>query len=146
MSWPMESPVLQNFWIGTDFTKLLSSLPTPNEAAKALIEAQLKNIHALEAANQHAIEAFHAVFACQNEILHSSMAEIAKALSEAPPKDAAEALDKQRDMALATTERTLDSLREISEIIAGASEQAREKISHRIQEGLDELHAIGRKK
>ncbi|MBI3445302.1 MAG: TIGR01841 family phasin [Magnetospirillum sp.] len=138
--------MLQNFWIGTDFTKLLTSLPAPNEAAKALIDGQLKNIRALEAANQHAIEAFHAVFTCQNEILHASMAEIAKALTEAPPKDASEALGKQRAIAMVTTERTLDSLREISEIIASASEQARDKLSHRIQEALDELHAMGGKK
>jgi hypothetical protein len=60
--------VLQNFWIGTDFAKLLSSLPVPNDGVKAMLESQARSLAALEEANQHAIDAFHAVFKRQNEI------------------------------------------------------------------------------
>lgn len=112
--------MLQNFWIGTDFAKLLSSLPVSNEAVKTMLEGRLNSLKALEEANQHAIDAFHAAFIRQNEILHAAMRDAAAALGAAP----ADALARQTEITLTAAESTLDNLRRMSERIAKAAEKA----------------------
>ena len=138
--------MLQNFWIGTDFAKLLSSLPRPNDGMKSMLESQIKNIKALEEANQHAIEAFHAVFNRQNEILHAALAETAKALSSASGEGADSVLARQMEIARTATEHTLENLRQMSDRIASASEKATRLLNARVSENMEELKAItGRK-
>jgi len=129
--------VLQNFWIGTDFAKLLSSLPVSNGGVKTMLECQMKNLRALEEANQHAIDAFHAVFARQNEILHAAIEASAKAAS-APQS----ALSRQAEIARTATEHTLENLCRMSEMIAAASEKAAAVLNQRVQENIEELKAI----
>jgi phasin family protein len=129
--------VLQNFWIGTDFTKLLSSLPVSNHGVKAMLESQMKNIKALEEANQHAFDAFHAVFNRQNEILHAAIEDSAKAVS-----DPQSAFSKQAEIARTATEHTLENLRKMSEMLAAASEKAAAVLNQRAKENLEELKAI----
>lgn len=112
--------MLQNFWIGTDFAKLLSELPASNQAVKALVDGHLKGLKALEEANQHAINAFHAAFIRQNEILHAAMRDAAAVLSAAP----SDALSRQTEITLAAAESTLENLRRMSERMAEAAEKA----------------------
>lgn len=112
--------MLQNFWIGTDFTKLLSSLPVSNGAVKALVDGQMRGLKALEQANQHAIDAFHAAFTRQNEILHAALRDAAAALSHTP----ADALTRQAEISRAAAEETLENLRVMSERMAEAAEKA----------------------
>ncbi|WP_043743531.1 TIGR01841 family phasin [Paramagnetospirillum magneticum] len=131
--------MLQNFWIGTDFAKLLSSLPVSNDGVKAMLESQARNLAALEEANQHAIDAFHAVFKRQNEILHAAIQESAKLVS-APE----EAFSKQAEIARTATEHTLDNLRRMSEMLAAASEKAAAVLNQRVRENMEELKTISR--
>ena len=138
--------MLQNFWIGTDFAKLLSSLPVANEGMKSMLESQIKNIKALEEANQHAIEAFHAIFNRQNEILHSAMAETAKAMSSVSGESPETVFAKQMEIARTATEHTLENLRHMSDRIATASEKATRVLNSRMTENLEELKAITTKK
>ena len=138
--------MLQNFWIGTDFAKLLSSLPVANDGMKSMMESQIKNIKALEQANQHAIEAFHAVFNRQNEILHSALAETAKAMSAVSGEASDAVFAKQMEIARTATEHTLENLRQMSDRIASASEKASRVLNARVAENIEELKAItGRK-
>lgn len=127
--------MLQNFWIGTDFTKLLSALPVSNEAVKALVDNQLKSLKALEEANQHAIDAFHAAFLRQNEILHAAVRDAAEALTRAPGP----ALTRQAEISRTAAEDTLENLRRMSEMIAQATEKATRIVNRRIQEHLEEI-------
>lgn len=138
--------MLQNFWIGTDFAKLLSSLPVANDGVKSMLESQIKNIRALEEANQHAIEAFHAVFNRQNEILHAALAETAKVMSAMPDKGTETVFAKQMEIARTATEHTLDNLRQMSERIATASEKASRVLNARVTENMEELKAIAERK
>ena len=138
--------MLQNFWIGTDFATLLSSLPGANASVKSMMESQIKNIRALEEANQHAIEAFHAVFNRQNEILHSALAETAKAMSSVSGEASDSAFARQMEIARTATEHTLENLRQMSDRIASASEKASRVLNARVSENMEELKAItGRK-
>lgn len=129
--------MLQNFWIGTDFAKLLSSLPVSNESVKTILESQMKSLTALEEANQHAIDAFHAVFNRQNEILHAAIRESAELVSSPEA-----ALSKQAEIARTATEHTLENLRRMSEMLAAASEKAAAILNQRVKENLEELKTI----
>lgn len=134
--------MLQNFWIGTDFVKLMSSLPMNNAGMHSILESQIKNIRALEEANQHAIEAFHAVFNRQNQILHAALEATAKALSSAPAEGSESVLAKQVEIARTATEHTLENLRQMSDRIATASEKATQVLNARVAANIEELKAI----
>lgn len=119
--------MLQNFWIGTDFGKLLASAPMGNEAVKALLENQMKNIKALEEANQHAIDAFHSVFNRQNEILHGTIEEITRLALEG--KTGADAFAQHAAITMNATRQTLDNLSQMSEMVAQATRKATQAIN-----------------
>lgn len=129
--------MLQNFWIGTDFAKLLSSLPVSNESVKTMLESQMKNLAALEEANQHAIDAFHAVFNRQNEILHAAIRESAELVSTPEAT-----FSKQAEIARTATEHTLENLCRMSEMLADASEKAAAILNQRVKENMEELKTI----
>lgn len=138
--------MLQNFWIGTDFANLLTSLTGGHANVQALLESQRKNLKALEQANQHAIEAFHAIFTRQNEILHAALQETSNAMAGLASKDANEALARQTEIAMAATSRTLDNLREVSEMVAQASQKAGLVLNKRFTENLEEIKALSERK
>lgn len=132
--------MLQSFWIGTDFAKLLASLPLGNEAVKAVLVKQMANIKALEEANQHAIDAFHGVFNRQNEILHSSMEEITRLALDSGYSP--ETFAQQAAVAVTATQRTLENLRQMSETVAQASRQAQQALTV-LPQGEDTERAQG---
>lgn len=119
--------MLQNFWIGTDFHRLLSSLPLGNDVVKALLETQMQNIKALEEANQHAIDAFHGLFNRQNEILHTAVEEIIRMAMTGQVDE--NLLAKQASVTLNATQQTLENLRQTSEMVAQASDKARQALN-----------------
>jgi hypothetical protein len=130
--------MLQNFWIGTDFAKFMTSLPLGNEVVKALLDKQMLNIKALEEANQHAIDAFHGVFNRQNEILHSAMAEITRVTMTGAGDQ--NVLAKQAAVTMNATQQTLENLRQMSELVAQASQKAQQAISATLQGALQDPH------
>lgn len=134
--------MLQNFWVGTDFAKLLSELPFSNDKVTALLDTQMRNIQALEQANQHAIDAFHTVFNRQNQILHAAMVETAKAIADLPGSNPDTAATRQTEIARIATEHTLENLRQMSEAIASASELATKVLNQRMQDNIAELKEI----
>lgn len=136
--------MLQSFWIGMDFDKLLSSLPARNDAVKAMLESQMKNFKALDEANQHAIEAFHGLFTRQSEILHRTLAEMCNAMMTLPGQGGPDAFAQQTAMARAATERTLENLRAISETVAEASQKASQVLNDRLKENVEELRNLGK--
>lgn len=129
--------MLQNFWVGTDFHRLLASLPLGNGAVKALLEKQMQNIKALEEANQHAIDAFHSLFNRQNEILHSAVEEITRMALSGQVDD--NMLAKQASVTMNATQQTLENLRQTSEKVAQASDKARQALSATMQAPLEGL-------
>lgn len=137
--------MLQNFWIGLDVNKLLTSLPTGNAAVRAVVESQLKNLKALDEANQHAIDAFHGLFQRQSEALHQTLAEVCAAMTAQPDATGGDATAQQTALARTATERALANMRDISETVAQASQKAGEVINNRIQENIAELHKLGGK-
>lgn len=119
--------MLQSFWVGTDFQKLLAALPMGSEAVKALLEKQMQNMKALEEANQHAIDAFHSLFNRQNEILHGAVEEFTRLALNGQLDQSLFA--KQATVSLNVTQQTLENLRQTSEMVAQASERARQALN-----------------
>ncbi|MGE5478735.1 MAG: hypothetical protein ACM3Q1_18945 [Bacteroidales bacterium] len=121
--------MLQSFWIGTDFAKLMASLPLGNEAVKVLLEKQMSNIKALEEANQHAIDAFHGVFNRQNEILHGTIEELTRLALGGDGSGNTDLLARQAAITMNATQQTLQNLRQMSEQVAQASQKAQQAFS-----------------
>ena len=97
-------------------------------------------------ANQHAIEAFHAVFNRQNEILHAALAETAKAMSMVSGVTSESVMATQMEIARTATEHTLENLRQMSDRIATASEKATRILNARVTENIEELKSITTRK
>lgn len=133
--------MLQSFWIGTDFAKLMSSLPLGNDAVKAMVEKQMAGFKALEEANQHAIEAFHGVFNRQNDILHGAVQELTRLAMNS--NGSADVFAQQAAVTMNATQQTLQNLRQMSEMVAQASQQAQQALSGAFQGQLQNLGKQG---
>ena len=90
----------------------------PGFDAKAIADAQRKNIEALTAANQAAVQGLQAVAQRQTEILNEAMGEvsaIAQQLSGAGNPQ--EMTAKQADLARKAFEQALSNARELAEMV-----------------------------
>ncbi|MCB2101380.1 MAG: phasin family protein [Rhodobacterales bacterium] len=126
-----------------EFTKMAQQYNLPGLDLDTVIQAQRKNIEALTTANRVALEGVQAVTKRQTEILQASIAEMQDVLSSftasGTPQDAAA---KQVEVTKATFEKTLDNMRELSEMLSKSSGEAADAINKRIAEGLDEMKSL----
>jgi phasin family protein len=134
-----------NPWGDFDVTKILSSLQLPNVNVQTLVDSQQKNIKALEEANRQAIEGFQALFKRQAEMLQKAVEEASKAATSLSAGDPKGMLAKQGEVAKAAVERTLADMREISELVVKASQEAGHTLNKRFQEGIEELKTLTKK-
>ena len=126
-----------------DFTKALGDMKIPGFDAKAIADAQRKNIEALTAANQAAVQGLQAVAQRQAEILNEAMGEvsaIAQQLSGAGNPQ--EMTAKQADLARKAFEQALSNARELAEMVNKSNTEAFAIINKRVTESLQELKAL----
>lgn len=125
-----------------DVSKLFAEYKVPGVDVDAILAAQRKNIEAVTAANQTAMEAFQAVMRRQTEIMQQSIEEAGRMVNEltapASPEDKAA---KQAELVKAAFEKALANAKELSEMIAKSNTEAGEIIAKRVSESLDELKA-----
>lgn len=122
------------------FTKLAGSYKVPGFDMDGLIAAQRKNMEALTAANQAAVEGVKALAARQNEILQETMKEATDALTALStlegPEDVAA---KQAELLKASFDKALGNMKELADLVAKSNTEASEPINARISESLDEI-------
>ena len=130
--------MLQNFWVGMDVQKLLSSMPQGCDTARTMLLRHMDQLKALEQANQAAFDAFHQLFNCQNDILHSTLSEVVQLTqsNQLTP----DTMAKQAELAVQLTEKTLENLRQLSETIVQSSQEASQTISDSFRQSLADLH------
>lgn len=126
-----------------DVSKLVSEFKIPGVDIDALAASQRRNIEAVSAANQLAIEGFQAVVRRQAEILRQTLEESSSLISElmgaGSPEDK---LAKQAELVKIAFEKALANMRELAEMVAKSNTEASNVISKRVSESLEEFKAI----
>src|SRR5215475_14990679 len=107
---------------------------------EAAIATQRKNVEALTAANRVAFEGVQAVFRRQAELVRESVDELSKASKEFTAASSTEdKLAKQAELAKSAFETALANVRELSEIVQKAGEEAVSVLSKRVVDNFDEV-------
>lgn len=126
-----------------DATKMMSDLRLPGVDMVALLATQRKNIEALTAANQMAVQGMQAVAKRQSEILAQTMAEISTAAQQiASAGNPQEMTAKQAELIKQAFEKAVANMRELAEMINQTNTQAFEVINKRVSESLEELRNL----
>ncbi|MGE0151317.1 MAG: phasin family protein [Reyranellaceae bacterium] len=130
-----------------DVTKIMADMKFPVVGFDTVVEAQRKNIEALTAANQTALEGMQALFQRQAEVVRSSVEEMTKATTDlwstvSPEEKAA----KQAELVKKGYESAIANLREAIDMLAKTNTQAADLINKRVGESLDELKIAVAKK
>lgn len=126
-----------------DPAKMMAGMNVPGIDMQAMLDAQRKNIEALNAANQVAVEGMQALAKRQAEIMAEAMNEIgtvSRQLGDLQnPQDMA---GKQAQMVQETFEKALGYMRELAEMVNKSNSEAFEVINKRFNESLEELRSM----
>lgn len=134
-----------------DVSKLLAEIKIPGVDVDAILASQRKNIEAVTAANQLAIEGFQAVVRRQAEILRQTMEEagplVTDLMGAGSPQDK---VAKQAEVVKTAFGKALVNMKELAEMVAKSNSEAANVISKRVSESLEELKSatgkLGQKK
>ncbi len=123
-----------------DVSKMMSEFKLPGVDVDAIMASQRKNIEAVTAANQLAIEGMQAVVRRQAEILRQTMEEAGSMMTEmmtaGTPEDK---VARQAELVKTAFEKALANMRELAEMVAKSNTEAANVISKRVSESLEEL-------
>ncbi len=124
----------------TDLTKVFAEFKIPGFDMEALVSTQRRNIEAVTAANQLAIEGVQGVFRRQAEILRQLVEESAANLRELTAAGAPEQkIAQQTELVKTAFEKALGNLRELTEMVARSNTEAANVLTKRVGESLAEL-------
>jgi phasin family protein len=126
-----------------DVSKLISEFKLPGVDVESVLASQQKNIQALTAANQLALEGFQAVVRRQSEIVRQTMEQTSSMMSElmaaGSPEDK---VAKQADLVKLAFEKALSNARELAELVAKSNSEAADVINKRVSESLEEVKVL----
>ncbi|MBI1272601.1 MAG: phasin family protein [Alphaproteobacteria bacterium] len=126
-----------------DVSKMMSDFKMPDMGFEAVMAAQRKNVEALAAANQLAFEGFQALARRQSEMVRETVQETSSLMNDAMGSGAPEdKMTRQADLAKQTLEKSLNNIKELSELLAKANYEAVEVLSNRMREGLEEMRGL----
>ena len=107
---------------------------------EAVLTGQRRNIEAVTAANQLAVEGVQAVLRRQAEILRVTVEETSTVISDILAAGSPEEkVSKQAELVKSAFEKALAHLKELSEMIAKSNGEAADILNKRVSEGLDEV-------
>ena len=124
-----------------DMTKMLGDVKIPGFDMDAIMAAQRKNIEALTAANQAAVQGMQAVAQRQAEILSQAMNEVSSIAQQlaGSASNPQEMTTKQAELARKAFEQALANMRELAEMVSKSNTEAFAIINKRVTESLQEL-------
>ncbi|MCK6418263.1 MAG: phasin family protein [Alphaproteobacteria bacterium] len=135
-----QSNPFTDFISQSDFSKLFENFKTMPFELKDFLETQRKNAQALTEAQEVAFENIQTIAQRQTEILrqmvedHSNLAR--ELLTEGTPE---EKISKNADAFKTAYERTVKSMKELSDIIKESNDEASEIINKRVSATLTEI-------
>lgn len=130
-----------------DPAKLMAEFKMPGVDMEQVVASQRRNIEALSAANQLAVEGIQAVAKRQAEIYRQMMEETAQAMrgvmAAGSPEDKAA---RQTELTKEAFQRAVANMRELAEMVAKSQGDAFNVINKRVTDSLDELRDLMAKK
>jgi phasin family protein len=130
--------------MGQEFTKLFAQWRMPGlPDMDAVMAAQRRNIEVLTAANRVALEGAQAVARRHMEIVQQSMAEMGEAVRAlSVAEDPKVRATRQAELLKATYEHAVTNLRELSDMIQRANNEAISLLNQRFSEAMDEVKKL----
>lgn len=134
-----------------DMTKMFEKFDTkafdlPNFKLEDIFAAQQKNLEAVAAANKAAVEGVQAIFAKQNDTLNKVIEESKSVISEmATAGEPQDKIAQQADLTKEAIEKSVATMREISELVASSQSEAFNILNTRLNAQLDELKTAVKK-
>jgi len=126
-----------------DLSKMLGDVKIPGFDMEAIMAAQRKNIEALTAANQAAVQGMQAIAQRQAEILSQAMSEVSSMAQQlAGAGNPQEMTTKQADLVRKAFEQALANMRELAEMVSKSNTEAFAIINKRVTESLQELKGL----
>lgn len=127
-----------------DMSKMLGDVKIPGFDLQAIMDAQRKNIEALNAANQAAVQGMQAVAQRQAEILSQSMSEVSAVAQQlaTASSNPQEMTTKQAELVRKAFEQALANMRELAEMVSKSNTEAFAIINKRVTESLQELKGL----
>lgn len=127
-----------------DMTKMMGDVKIPGFDMEAIMGAQRKNIEALTAANQAAVQGMQAVAQRQAEILSQAMNEVSSIAQQlaGSASNPQEMTTKQAELARKGFEQALSNMRELAEMVSKSNTDAFAIINKRVTESLQELKGL----
>jgi phasin family protein len=126
-----------------ELLQALAQLKVPGVDMDALVASQRDNLEALGASNRAALDGMKAVAEWQRKVLKEAMDEITGALGafakSGSPQDV---VAKQTELANKAFEVAVTEMRELSEILTQANQQAAEAIMKRVPESIAEIKDV----
>lgn len=122
---------------------LLAGLNVPGVNMDALVASQKDNLEALSAANRAAVEGVKAVGEWQVKILQETVQELTTAIGGlAKVGSPQQMIAAETELAKKAFETAVRKMRELSEIVAKANQQATDAIVNRIPESIEEIKDV----
>ena len=122
---------------------LLAGLNVPGVNMDALVASQKDNLEALSAANRAAVEGVKAVGEWQVKILQETVQELTTAIGGmAKVGSPQQMIAAETELAKKSFETAVSRMRELSEIVTKANQQATDAIVNRIPESLEEIKEV----
>lgn len=142
----MNARTMGNPFLELDITKMMSEFRMPGIDMDGMLASQRRNVEAISAANQLAIEGVQAVMRRQAEIVRQMMDEargvVTDLMSVGAPE---EKVAKQAELFKTTFEKTVANMKELSEMIAKSNTEAAETLAKRVSESLEEMKVAAAK-
>jgi len=133
-----------NPFLDFDFANMMQDFKVPGVDVEAMMSTQQRNLAALQAANNLALEGMQAVAKRQAEILQSSMEEYGKAAQELMTASPEDKVGKQAELAKQAFEHAVSNMRELSEMVSKAQVEALETINKRVAQSFEEIQTIAK--
>lgn len=126
-----------------DLTKMLEQFKVPGIDMSAIIESRRKDIDALVAANQAAVESMQALAKKQGELLTQAMQDVQEAASTLS-KSGAGAPDptKYAELAGKAYAKTVHDMKDMADMARKAQTDVMSGVSQRASQSLQELQAL----
>jgi phasin family protein len=126
-----------------DLSKLAADFKFPGVDVESVLAAQRKNVEALTAANQLALEGFQAVVRRQGEILRQTLEEAGSLVGQLTAAGSPEEkVAKQAELVKTAFEKALANAKELAELVAKSNSEAADVINKRVSESLEELKVL----
>ena len=126
-----------------EFTKMMEQFKLPGIDVAAIMEARRKDLEALAAANQIALQGMQSLAQKQAEILQTTLTQLQSLVQQATQSGSATEISaKTGELVQQALHKALENMRELAEAGYKAQSDTFAVISKRVQENIQELQAL----